>query len=549
MAKQTQSTQQVTYKKQARDSIKRGVDITVNAVKATLGPEGKNVVIEKSYYTNFTKDGVTVADNISLKDKIEAIGNKAVKEAANQTNKMGGDGTTVTSILVQAMVDQGFSALDSGNSSVSLIKGIKKAVSAVNDFLTSIATPVPTDDYKKLKDVASISANDQEMGEHIANLFHKLGKDGIIVVEEAKHPGYQEEYIQGVQIEKGMIAPQYMMTDPILYKAELDKPLILLTDDTIEQSEPIKAILEAMYKQGHRKLVVIAGDLSGKAIEVLVKNNERVVADGTRGNFQTVALRAPYAGVSSLEALEDLAALTGATVFSKAKGTTLPRKTELVDLTLLGTATKVVSDPRRTVIVGGQGKPEDIENRITKLREDIKTEEREWEKTKLKERLARLTGEIAVLRFGGENESVTKEMKYRIEDSINATRNALEEGIVPGGEVAILRASKELEKMVLSGSEARGVDIIRQALQQPIHELAANAGNVGVQVAKRILENENINYGWDAAKDEYCDMLEQGIIDPLKVVRSAVNNAATTTCVLLTTDVVITDEDQENVVE
>ena len=527
-------TNELKFSKLARDEIKKGVDTTANAVKITLGPEGRNCVIVKQNYISHTKDGVTVAQNIELKG-YQRVGNEAVKESAQKTNSVAGDGTTATAILVQAMVGSGFSALDSGVSPIVLIKGIKKAVQFVGEFLDKMAIPIS--DFKMLKNVASISANDAEMGGHIANLFHKLGKDGVIVVEESKNLGYEEEYIKGVQWDKGMVSP-YMMTDPVRYRAEIESPLILLTDEVVESGESIYAILEKMNLEGKSKLVIISGDLSGKALEALVINNRNIMHNNQRGKFITLAIRAPYASVSQLAALEDIAALTGATVISKSKGTALPKKIEDVDLAVAGTASKVISDSQRTVIVGGQGKKKEIDRRIAKIKDDLKKEDRDWEKIKLKERLARLTGEVAILRFGAENESLSKEMKYRIEDSTNATRNALAEGIVPGGEVALLRASQALQT-----DGERGVEIVKQALLQPIDELAKNAGNTGNQVAKRILENPNPNWGWDASKDEYCDLIKRGVIDPLLVVKTAVNNAAATVRALLLTEAVIIDED------
>lgn len=512
-----------------------------DAVKLTLGPEGRNVIIKKENYQNSTKDGVTVAENIELKDKTEDTGAKALIEAARRTNIEGGDGTTVTAILVQAMVNQGFSAIDSGVSPVSLVKGIKKAIQFVGEFLNKMAVQIK--DYKSIKNVASIAANDSEMGTHIANLFHKLGKEGIIVVEESKNLGYEEEYVKGVQWDKGMVSP-YMMTDSVRYRAEIENPLILLTDEGVEFGETIYAILEKMNSEGKTKLVIVASDLAGKALEALVINNQNIMSNGQRGRFKTLAVRAPYASTSQLQALEDLAALTGATVISKSKGMALPKKTDDVDLSVLGTASKIISDAGRTVIIGGQGKKKVIDQRIAKIREELKTEERDFGRTKLKERLARLTGEVAILKFGAENESISKEMKYRIEDSTNATRNALEEGIVPGGEVALLRASQALKSLQANDNETRGVEIVRQALLQPIDELAKNAGNTGSQVIKKILENQNPNFGWDASKDEYCDMIKRGIIDPKRVVAAAIRNAAASCSLLLTTNCVIIDEEE-----
>src|SRR3990167_303273 len=534
-----QPIQEVKYSKQIRNEIKSGVDKTANAVKITLGPEGRNVVISKDNFQIFTKDGVTVAESLNF-DGYEKIGNEAIKEAARKTNAQGGDGTTCVSILVQAMVGHGFSAIDSGISPISLVKGIKKAVEFVNNFLDKIAKPIK--DYDSIKNVASISANDVEMGTHIANLFHKIGPNGVIVVEESKSVGYEEEFVEGLQWDKPLISP-YMMTDFQRGRAEVDDPFILYTDKQIENAEDIFPILEAISSK-KRRLVVVANDVGGKALEYLVFNHRNIVRNGKRGEFLTLAVRAPYANVSQLEALEDMAALTGGEVISESMGRALPKSAKEVDFAIFGQADKVVSDPMRTIIMGGKGYKKKVKERINEIKEKLKKEEREWEKTKLKERLARLTGEAAILRFGGENESISKEKKYRIEDSINATRNALEEGIVPGGEIALLRASQALEELKLTGGEARGVEIVKQALLQPIDVLARNADNTGNQVIKRVLESNNPNFGWDAAKDEYCDLIERGILDPKKVVKAAVNNAAATTSILLVTEAGIIDAPQ-----
>ncbi len=535
-----QPIQEVKYAKKIRDEIKLGIDRTADAVGVTLGPEGRNVVVVHDNFSIFTKDGVTVAESLNF-EGYQKIGSDAVKEAARKTNAIGGDGTTVTSILVQAMAGAGFAAVDSGISPVSLVRGIKKAVQFVGEFLDGIAKPIK--DYESIKNVASISANDVEMGTHIANLFHKIGPNGVIVVEESKSVGYEEEFVEGLQFEKGMISP-YMMTDPMRGRVEIDDPYILYTDKQIENSEEILAILEAINGK-KKRLVVIANDVGGKALEYLVFNHRNIVRNGKRGEFLTLAVRAPYANVSQLEALEDMVALTGGEVISESKGRALPKTPEEVDFSIFGQANKVVSDQFKTVIMGGKGSKKKVKERIIEIKERLKKEDREWERVKLKERLARLTGQAAILRFGAENESIAKEKKYRIEDSINATRNALEEGIVPGGEIAILRASQELEKLKLPGDEARGVEIVRQALSRPIDVLAKNAGNTGSQVIKRVLENKNLNFGWDAAKDEYCDLVERGVLDPKKVVKAAVNNAAATTSILLVTEAGIIDVPKE----
>ena len=530
-----------------RAKLKKGIDTVADAVKSTLGPGGKTVVISKDAYTTITKDGVSVAKSIKLEDKYENVGAEAIIESAEKANGTGGDGTTVTSVLVQSLIGPAFSAIDSGANYVSLTKGIKKATEFVLSYLDKIATKITTLD--QIKSVASISANDKEMGEHIANLFHKLGKEGVIQVEESKGIlGYEEEYVQGLQFDKGLASP-YFLTDFARRRAEINNPYILLTDQPIEDQEVVTAFLERIHLENRdKKLVIIAPDFLNDGITALVKNKKGIMDPRTKqqGAFELMGIKAPYASLSQLEALEDMAAVLGAKVISKDKGNLLPKKAEDVDLSVLGQANKVISDQFRTIIIGGNGTKKEIKERVAHIRAEMKKETKEWELTKLKERFGRLVGQVAILRFGDENESISKEKKYRIEDSINATRNALEKGIVPGGEVAILKASLALN-LKADGDEARGIEIVRQALQQPIKVLAQNAGESGNGVLKRVIEGQKTekNFGWDAAKDEYGDMLEKGILDPLKVVKSAVQNASATTCLLLTTEVVIKEVNEE----
>lgn len=526
--------QELKFGNETLEALKRGVDKVANAVKITLGPKGRTVGIVKEHYQIFTKDGVSVAKAIRLEDPYENAGARATIEAAEKANNIGGDGTTATTILVQAMVGGAFSALKSGASFPFIRDGLYKALDVVNVFLNKLAKPVKT--YEQTKAVASISANDSEMGSHIANLFQKVGKEGVLVVEESKNiVGYEEEYVNGCRWEKGLISP-YMVSDPVKRRLEfLDVP-ILFTTKAIEQGEELYPLLETLKQGGVNKLLIVCNDMTGTALAT-------VFANGQKGVFFAGVVRAPYASTSQLAALEDMAALTGGEVICEEKGFKLPTIASEVDLSVLGHARRVVCDMQATVIVDGKGNKKKINQRIAEIKSELKRVDLgDWEKTKLKERLSRLTGSVGILRFGAENESKSKEMKYRIEDSVNATRNALEEGIVPGGEVALLRASRELDKLKLDGDEARGVEIIKQALVEPIKVLADNAGASGNQVAKKVLEGTG-SFGYDAAKDEYGDMIEKNIIDPLKVVRSAVNNAVATTSILLTTGCLITDKE------
>ena len=472
---------------------------------------------------------------------------------------MGGDGTTVTTGIARAMIDRGFSALKSKANPVLLKKGINRAVEFVNDFLNKMAVQVKG--YEMIKSVASISANDKEMGTHIANLFQRLGKDGVVVVEEASVPGYEEEYIKGFQWEKGVISP-YMITDTARVKTELEDVYILITNYSLGEAPTIAAILNSLAaKEGtSNKFMTISNDIDKGGLAAMVFNNIRgpkqQTPQGIRmGKFETLAVRAPYTSLSQLESLEDIAALTGGTVICEEKGLVLPKdQNEKFDVSLLGRAKRVIADPKSTAIIDGRGSKKQINERIKKIENELdkeksNTKPREWELTKLKERLARLKGQASILRFGAENESLAKEMKYRIEDSVNATKNALDEGIVPGGEVAILRASEALGELKASGDEARGIDIVRQALLHPIDVLVQNAGNAGNEVIKTILGNKNKNFGWDASDGEYCDLVKKGVIDPVKVVKAAVTNAAAACNLLLTTEAVITDIDEEEEID
>ena len=545
-----QATQEIKYGEYAREEILKGINTVADAVLVTLGPGGRNVLIKKDHFDTPlpTKDGVTVAQNIKLDNKYQDSGAQLVIEAAEKTNSIGGDGTTVTTALVRAMVERGFTALKSKANPVLLKKGISKAVEFALNYLTKMAIPIKG--YDMIRHVASISANDKEMGTHIANLFNKLGKEGVIEVEEASVPGYEEEYIKGFQWEKPLVSP-YMFTDVGRQKAELNEVYILLTNKNLSDAIPIAAILNALTlnKKGNR-LMTISNDIDGRGLETMVFNNQNVIRrvqqGQQRGAYQTLAVKAPYTGLSQLQALEDMAALTGGTVICEEKGFTLPANAEDFDINLLGRAEKVISNPKVTAIIGGKGSKKKIKERIEIIENELKEEKsrsnpREWELTKLKERMARLKGQASILRFGAENESLAKEMKYRIEDSVNATRNALEEGIVPGGEVALLRTSEALDFLRFSGDEQRGVEIVKQALAYPIDILAQNAGNTGNQVTKTILASKDQNYGWNAAEDRYYDLVKYGIIDPVKVVKAAVTNAAATCMLLLTTEAVITD--------
>lgn len=521
--------------------MKKGVDKVADAVKITLGPEGRNVAIKKrGRFHTITKDGVTVAKAITLADEYEDTGAKMVQEAAHQTNEEGGDGTTVTTILAQAMIGAGFSAVDSGASPVFLKRGIAKAVIAVCGFLDRMARPVKG--YDMIKQVASISANDQEMGMHIANLFNKIGPEGVISVEESKTLGYEEEMVEGMRWSRGFVSP-YMMNDPGHGRCELEDVHILITDKRIDNDQEVIPWMEALASKGFKRLLIVAEDVVGAALQTIIVN-------GPFGHqkFHGIAVPFPTHGEHKVPALEDMAAVTGGTVIAESKG----MKIDEVDLSRLGRARRVISTKNSTVIIDGKGSKRKIKLRIKEVKAELKKADENYDLTMLKERLARLTGGIAILRFGAINESESKEMKYRIEDSVNATRHALEGGIVPGGETALLLASRELDQLKVSGDEAIGVGIVRQALAQPIKVIADNAGAAGNEVAKQVLEKNPGRFtaghnvtGYDAAEGEYKYMIRAGIIDPVKVVKAAIQNAAGSTSIILGTGAVIVDIEVE----
>jgi chaperonin GroEL len=529
MAKDSGTCQEIKYGDAARELMKRGADFVANAVKITLGPEGRNVAIKRAGRPIIvTKDGVTVARAINLKDEYENTGAEFVQEAAGKTNEDGGDGTTVTAILAQAMIGDGLSAVASGASPVFLRRGINKAVEATLAYLTKTATPIKK--YEQIKQVASIAANDEEMGTHIANLFNRVGKEGVLVVEESKALGYQEEFVEGMKWERGFVSP-YMVTDPARQRCEMDEPLILITDKLIENEQELLPLMERMSIKGHKKLMIVAEDVKGAALTTLIVN-------GMAGKFIGLAVKLPAIGDYKLETLEDIAAVTGGKVFVDQKGF----KLENINLDDLGRARKVMANKDSTIIIGGYGGARRLKQRISVAKHDLKNAEEEYDKSRIKERLARLTGSIAVLKYGAKNETEAKEMKYRIEDSINATRHALEEGIVAGGELAILWAANTIDarKLKLQGDELRGFEIVRSALTQPIKVLAENAGTNGNEVIKKIITGPG-NFGFNAATGEYVDLIKAGIIDPVKVVKAAVLNAAAATGNALTTEAVITD--------
>lgn len=526
---------QIQYKDQARESLKRGVDKIANAVKVTLGPKGRNVVLDKGFGApTITKDGVTVAKEIEFKDKFENIGAELIKEVASKTNDVAGDGTTTATILAQAIVAEGFSAVNAGANPVFLKRGMDKAVAAITKILKTKSQKVKS--HEKIREVASISANDEEIGQLIADVFDEVGKDGVVTVEESQTFGLQKEIVEGMQFDRGYIS-LYMITNQERMEAVYEDPLILITDRKISSIHDIVGVLEKLSKAGKRDLVIIADDVDGDALATLVVNK-------LRGNFNALAIKAPGFGDRKKEILNDIAVVTGGQVVAEEKG----MKLESAELNMLGRAHRVVSTKDDTIIVGGKGKKQDIDKKIAQIKSQIEKTTSEFDREKLQERLGKLSGGVAVIRAGAATETELKEKKFRIEDAISATRAALEEGIVAGGGVALLEAARELTPKTVGvpefGDEAKGVAIIRAVLEKPLRTIAENSGRDSNEVLQKVVAMTN-GFGFDANTGEYVDMIKAGIIDPMKVVRSALINASSVASLILTTEAVVTDLPEE----
>lgn len=522
----------IQYKDEARESLKRGVDKLANAVKVTLGPKGRNVVLDRGFGSPIiTKDGVTVAKDIELADKFENVGAELVKEVASKTNDMAGDGTTTATILAQAIVGEGFSAVSSGANPIVLKRGMDKATDWVIAYLESKKKKVTTEN---LKEVASISANDPEIGKLIADVFKQVGKDGVVTVEESQSAEMGRELVEGMQFDRGYISP-YMVTNAERMEAVYEDPYILITDRKISSINDIVPLLQKINQAGKRDLVIIADDVDGDALATLVVNK-------LRGNFNALAVKAPGFGDRKKEMLEDIATVTGGTVIAEEKGL----KLETMELNMLGRAHKVKATKEATTIVDGKGKKADIDKRISQIKTQLEHTKSSYDKEKLQERLAKLSGGVAVIKVGGLTETEMKEKKFRIDDAVSATRAALEEGIVSGGGVALFCAARALTTKSIKGvgefgDEAKGVAIIKAILEKPLRSIAENAGKDANEVVLRISEMDE-GKGFDAATGEYVDMISAGIIDPLKVVKTALVNAVSVASLILTTEAVVTDK-------
>ncbi len=525
---------QLVFAEEARRQLKTGVDILANAVKTTLGPKGRNVALDKKWGApTITHDGVTVAKEIELENPYQNMGAQLLKEAATKTNDVAGDGTTTATVLAQAIVNEGMKNIAAGANPMLLKRGIEKAAEAVSKAIRDMAIEVET--KEDIAHVASISANDRQIGELIAEVMEKVGKDGVITVEESKGLEFEVEYVEGMQFDRGYISP-YFVTNPERMEAVLEEPYILIYDKKISAAQDLVPLLEKLLQLGKRNLLIIAEDVEGEALATLVLNK-------LRGVLNVVAVKAPGFGERRKRMLEDIAILTGGQVISEELG----RKLESVRIDDLGRADKVVVTKDDTTIVGGKGDEKAIKGRIEQIRAEIERATSDYDREKLQERLAKLAGGVAIIRVGAATEVELKEKKHRVEDALSATRAAVEEGIVAGGGVTLLNATEalgEVEKET-NGDILTGVKIVRRALEEPMRQLAENAGYDGAVIVEGVrrkqAEENNKHIGFDVLKEEYVDMIKAGIIDPAKVTRSAVENAASIAAMILTTEALITD--------
>ena len=525
---------QVNYNVEARDALKRGVDILANAVKVTLGPKGRNVIIDRKFGApSITKDGVTVAKEVELRDPLENMGAQLVKEVASKTADQAGDGTTTATVLAQAIVTAGVKNVAAGANPMDLKRGIDKAVAEVVKNLQAQSSPVG-EDNNKIKQVATISANNDEViGKLIADAMAKVGKDGVITVEEAKGTETEVKIVEGMQFDRGYLSP-YFVTNTDKMEAELDNPFILIYDKKISSMKELLPILEKQVQTG-RPLLIIAEDLDGEALATLVVNK-------IRGSLKVVAVKAPGFGDRRKAMLEDIAILTGGTVISEERG----YKLENAELTYLGQAERVIIDKDNTTIINGAGQKEDITGRIGQIKAQIESTTSDYDKEKLQERLAKLAGGVAVLYVGAATEVEMKEKKDRVDDALHATRAAVEEGIVAGGGVAFIRSVAALEGLKgANEDETTGIQIIKRAIEEPLRQICENAGVEGSIVVQKVKEGK-LDFGYNARTDKYENMIAAGVIDPTKVSRIALENAASIAAMLLTTECVLADDPEDD---
>ncbi len=524
---------EIYYQEEARKKLKNGVDKLANAVKTTLGPKGRNVVLDKGYGSpTITNDGVTIAKDIELEDKTENLGAEIVKEVASKTNDVAGDGTTTATILAQALVAEGLKNVTAGSDPLALKKGIEKGTREVVSHLKKISKSVS--DKSEIAQVATISAEDSEMGNMIAEVIDEVGKDGVVTIEESQTFGLQKEIVKGLQFDRGYVSP-YMVTNAEKMEAEFEDPYLLITDRKISAVNEIVPILEKIAKAGKKEMVIIADEVEGEALATLVVNK-------LRGVLNVLAVKAPGFGDNKKEILQDIAIVCGGQVISEELG----MKLEDAELSMLGSARKVVATKENTTIVEGKGDKEEIEKRASQLKKILENIDSDFDKEKIQERVAKLSGGVAVIKVGAVSEVEQKARQHKAEDALAATRAAIEEGIVAGGGVALLRSINVLKEFKAEGDEATGVNILKKALEAPIRQICLNAAVDGSVIIQKIKESQEDSFGFNADKMVFEDLVKAGIIDPTKVVRSALENASSAAAMLLTTECAVVDKPEES---
>jgi chaperonin GroEL len=528
---------QIIFSEEARRSLEAGIDIVAKSVVTTLGPKGRNVAIDRKFGSpTITHDGVTVAKEIELEDPFENMGAQLLKEAATKTNDIAGDGTTTSTVLAHSIVTNGLKNLAAGANPMLLKRGIEAASKTVADAIGEQAIDITT--KEEIANVASISAQDREIGELIAEVMDKVGKDGVITVEESRGLEFETEYVEGMQFDRGYISP-YFITDPETMSASIEEPYVLVYDKKVSAASDIVPLLEKLVQVGKRELLIIAEDIDGEALATLVLNK-------LRGMLNVLAIKAPGFGDRRKAMLQDIAILTGATVISEETG----RKLETVTINDLGQAEKVTSTKDDTTVVGGKGDTSAIKGRIEQIRVEIENTTSDYDREKLQERLAKLSGGVAIIRVGAATETELKEKKHRVEDALSATRAAVEEGIVPGGGVALINAIGAVDELKMDSEDAQiGVKIVRDSLEIPMRKIAENAGKDGSVIVEHVRQvqakEKNMRIGYDVLTEEFGDMVKAGVIDPAKVTRGALENAASIAAMILTTEALITDIPQE----
>ena len=518
---------QLTYSEDARKSLKTGIDILADAVKITLGPRGRNVILDKKFGPpQVCSDGVTIAKEIELPEPFENMGAQLLKESASKTNDAAGDGTTTSVVLAQSIIHDGFKNVAAGANPMALKRGVDKAVEAIVKELKSMSTSVESRD--QIAQVASLSAHEEKIGNTIADAMEKVGKDGVITVEESKSLTDETEFVEGMQIDRGYISP-YFITNPDRMETVIEEPYILITDKKISAVSDMVPMLEKLLQVGKKNVVIIAEDVDGEALATLVVNK-------LRGTLTVLAVKAPGFGDRRKAMMEDIAILTGAKVVSEETG----RKLDSATLEDMGQARRITATKDECIIVEGKGSEDAIKGRITQIKAQIEDTTSEFDKEKLQERMAKLSGGVAVIKVGAATEVELKERKGRVEDALSATRAAVEEGIVPGGGVALVRAQRALDKLDIRGDEAVGADTVKKAMEVPLRLIVQNAGQEGAVVLNEVRQHKD-DYGYDAEIGEYAHMLQQGIVDPVKVTRSALQNAASVAGMVLTTESMIAE--------